>query len=71
MNEGSFQNGAMVLEGKTFGQQGEAAQRIRWSVVDGNPDRVRQLWETSADGGVSWTVAFDGLYVRVSSGTSP
>lgn len=30
-----------------------------------NPDgTVRQLWESSSDGGKSWTVAFDGLYTR-------
>lgn len=28
------------------------------------PDRVRQLWETSTDGGKTWTVAFDGMYNR-------
>lgn len=56
-----FENGAMVLEGETAGP---VKQRIRWYQVDGDPDRVRQLWESSDDGGKSWTVAFDGLYVR-------
>jgi hypothetical protein len=23
---------------------------------------VRQLWESSSDGGRTWTVAFDGIY---------
>jgi len=37
-------------------------QRITWSR---EPDgRVRQLWESSKDGGRSWTTVFDGLYVR-------
>jgi tetratricopeptide (TPR) repeat protein len=27
-------------------------------------DRVRQLWEQSTDNGKTWTIAFDGLYVR-------
>jgi len=26
---------------------------------------VRQLWESSSDGGRTWTVLFDGHYVRV------
>jgi hypothetical protein len=43
---------------------GPVKQRIRRDQVDGDPDRVRQLWESSDDGGKSWTVAFDGLYVR-------
>jgi hypothetical protein len=25
---------------------------------------VRQLWETSSDGGSTWTTSFDGLYRR-------
>jgi hypothetical protein len=29
------------------------------------PDgRVRQHWETSKDGGATWTTAFDGYYRR-------
>ena len=62
--EGGLRDGAMVLEGKTVGEEGEVMQRITWSIVDENPNRVRQLWETSTDAGQSWTVAFDGLYVR-------
>jgi hypothetical protein len=39
-------------------------QRISWSPA---PDMsVRQLWESSADGGRSWTTVFDGRYVRPS-----
>ena len=35
-------------------------QRITWSKnADGT---VRQLWESSTDGGTTWTVAFDGTY---------
>jgi len=37
-------------------------QRIAWSVNDDGS--VRQLWESTADGGVTWTVQFDGKYVR-------
>ena len=34
--------------------------RVTWSrEAEG---AVRQYWETSSDGGTSWTVAFDGLY---------
>lgn len=42
------------------GQQ--VLQRISWTPAsDGS---VRQLWETSADGGKTWEAAFDGRYVR-------
>ncbi len=37
-------------------------QRITWTPAS---DRsVRQLWELSSDAGKSWTVLFDGRYVR-------
>ena len=37
-------------------------QRITWTPApDGS---VRQLWESSPDGGRTWTVVFDGRYVR-------
>lgn len=36
--------------------------RMTYFPVD--KDHVRQLWETSTDGGKTWTVAFDGMYVR-------
>ena len=37
-------------------------QRIAWSVNDDGS--VRQLWESSSDEGKTWTVQFDGKYVR-------
>ena len=37
-------------------------QRITWTPAsDGS---VRQLWELSSDAGATWTVLFDGRYVR-------
>lgn len=36
--------------------------RITWNPTA--PGRVRQLWETSTDGGATWTVAFDGRYIK-------
>jgi hypothetical protein len=63
--DGAFADGTMTLSGKVLGPKGkETLQRIRWSMIDGNPNKVRQLWESSADGGKTWTVAFDGTYVR-------
>lgn len=43
-------NGQKTLGKMTFFNQG--------------PDRVRQLWESSTDGGKTWSIAFDGLYMR-------
>ena len=64
------QGGALYLEG---GIEGEAmvlrtvgdtlnVQRITWTRLEGG--RVRQLWEATADGGKTWTIAFDGHYSR-------
>jgi hypothetical protein len=64
------QGGALYLEGGIEGESmvlrtvGDAqnVQRITWTrLADG---RVRQLWESTADGGKSWTIAFDGHYTR-------
>ena len=55
---GSYTDKRMVLSSGS----GAALQRIAWSVNDDGS--VRQLWESTADGGVTWMVQFDGKYVR-------
>ena len=61
--DGQLENGAMVLRGETRERDGATvAQRISWSKLANG--HVRQLWETSRDGGASWQVTFDGTYVR-------
>jgi len=70
--EGTFDGEKMVLEGSTRDAANAVTlQRITWSRIDGDPDRVRQLWEASTDGGATWTVAFDGIYVRMESDAVP
>jgi hypothetical protein len=55
--EGHWANGRMVLASSEH-----PIQRITWAPhSDGT---VRQLWETSKDGGKTWSTAFDGKYVR-------
>jgi hypothetical protein len=66
--EGGLVDGAMVLESLAPGEGGTPTaerQRITWTRVS-DPDgaEVRQLWESSNDGGATWTVAFDGWYRR-------
>jgi hypothetical protein len=64
--DGGLRGEAMVMEGPGKDAQGrEIINKISWSVVDGDPDRVRQHWEVSGDGGDTWTTAFDGIYVRL------
>jgi hypothetical protein len=63
---GGLQDGAMVMEGEASlpGQGPQLLrQRISWSLIDGDPDRLRQHWEVAtSDGG--WETAFDGRYRR-------
>ena len=55
--DGVAGDGGMVL---TSAATDNPRNRITWRVL---PDaRVRQLWETSSDGGATWTTSFDGYY---------
>lgn len=60
--DGELKDGVMTLFGDMPARNGTVRHRIAWSVLP--DDRVRQLWETSRDGGKSWAVTFDGTYVR-------
>ena len=58
--EGHFVAGHMILSSLKPGAT--TADRITWTPnIDGS---VRQLWEHTEDAGKTWTVAFDGLYMR-------
>jgi hypothetical protein len=62
---GGMKDGSMELTGSTAGASGaRTLHRIRWTPLGGQPARVRQLWESSTDGGRTWSVAFDGTYTR-------
>ena len=63
---GGLRDGAMVMEGvaeKPDATTGIVRRdRVTWTPnADGS---VRQLWESSVDGGKAWKVEFDGHYVR-------
>ena len=63
--DGGLREGRMVLEGRrpvAADSAGTVLHRITWTPLAS--DSVRQLWETSADEGKTWAVAFDGLYRR-------
>ena len=62
--DGAFQGGKMILSGVTRSAGGASTQqRITWTPLQGG--KVRQLWESSEDGGKTWSVVFDGEYTRV------
>ena len=63
MSGGLFE-GSMVMrtEPVTAADGTVRVHRTMWTPL---PDgTVRQHWETSTDGGVTWTTVFDGLYER-------
>lgn len=58
-------DGAVRFEGFVLTPQGRRADRTTLTpLADG---RVRQVIEASADGGKTWTVAFDAIYSRTTS----
>lgn len=61
---GGLREGAMVMEGESPSASTGKPQRQRISWTPNADGSVRQLWETSDDGGASWQVSFDGHYRR-------
>jgi hypothetical protein len=59
------QGGALYLQGGPI-EGGmvlsDPGNRITWIALDDG--RVRQHWESTTDGGATWTTAFDGYYAR-------
>jgi hypothetical protein len=60
---GGLRGSEMVLEGTSMDARSRPTiERITWTPqADG---RVRQFWQQSTDGGKTWSISFDGMYVR-------
>ena len=63
---GEFRDGAMRFEGTTRNAAGKLT-RQRMIFVPVAADSVRQIMESSADGGKTWKRGWDAVYVRVKS----
>ena len=64
--DGTLRQGAMVMTGEAPSSKKPgvtALQRVTWT--PSSDGTVRQLWESSEDGGTTWTTVFDGRYSRV------
>jgi hypothetical protein len=60
---GEFKDGEMRYTAETVAPNG--AKTLHHLTFSSLPQgRVRQFWESSTDGGKTWTVAFDGTYVK-------
>ncbi len=58
---GGRKGNRMLLEGEAPGDGGALLRhRITWSPLPGG--HVRQLWDSTKDGGKTWEVVFDGDY---------
>ena len=60
---GGLVDGTMAYTGETVRANGVRIQH-RLSFTPNADGTVRQFWQTSTDGGTTWTVAWDGRYVR-------
>jgi hypothetical protein len=61
--KGGLRDGRMVLQSEPVpNPKGDSTvQRITWTPEENG---LRQLWESSADGGKTWKSVFDGKYVK-------
>lgn len=60
--DGSYKDGALRFEGTIASRRGLVQTRTTFFNL--GPDRVRQLGEQSTDGGKTWTVVWDAIYVK-------
>lgn len=60
--EGEYKDGAMRYTSVSVGANGQ--KTLGRMTFFNLGDKVRQLWETSTDDGKTWTVAFDGTYIK-------
>lgn len=60
---GTLNGNILTFEATVHDTAGVATQH-RLSFTSIAPNTVRQFWEQSTDGGATWSVAFDGKYVR-------
>lgn len=65
--QGEFKDGAMRFEGKQSGRGNNAGALLRLTFFPLGPDKVRQFAEASTDGGKTWQVNYDFLYLRQKS----
>ena len=61
--QGELRDGAMRFSGLTIDAAGDTTLQ-RLTFFDVAPDTVRQLFESSKDGGESWSADWVGIYVR-------
>ena len=61
--EGELKDGKMYLYGENIDKTGSKSL-VRMIFTPNNDGSVRQLYEGSTDGGTTWSIYFDGKYVK-------
>jgi hypothetical protein len=63
--EGGLKGSAMVMTGQMVQDGKHQMDRMTWTPVQvGGTNKIRQLWETSSDGGKTWMTIFDVYYSK-------
>jgi hypothetical protein len=64
--EGGLKDGRMVMSGEMVNSAGKhELDRMSWTPPQpGGDGKIRQLWETSTDGGKTWKTIFDVYYSK-------
>jgi hypothetical protein len=65
--QGQYKDGALRYEGEGFPRGGQKVLS-RLTFFNLGPDRVRQFAEQSTDGGKTWNVSYDFVYLRKNAG---
>jgi|SRR5579885_2089926 len=60
--EGGLKGGGMVMSGEMSDGGKRLQDRMSW--LPGKDGKIRQLWETSSDGGKTWQIIFDVYYSK-------
>lgn len=68
--KGKLEGNNLTLMAESHNAQG-VLTLTRLTFTNMDPNRVRQLFETSTDGGKTWSPSTDLIYVRVGSGVKP
>ncbi|MCF7901917.1 MAG: hypothetical protein K9M19_00685, partial [Candidatus Marinimicrobia bacterium] len=69
--EGVFKDGGMHFQGESVDREG--TRSLSRMVIEpmGKTGKVRQVIETSTDGGITWSIGFEGIYILADKDKRP
>lgn len=69
--EGVFKDGGMHFQGESVDREGTRSLSRMLIAPMGDTGKVRQVIETSTDGGITWSVGFEGIYIPAEMNKRP